>query len=161
MWYVLYTRPNAEIKIAETLKLIGIEVYCPTVIEVRQWTDRKKKVTVPLFRSYVFVRLREKDRHKVFEVPGIIKYLYWLGRPALVRDAEIEVIEKWLKGDKLEGLTVTGLSPGDRVTIASGAFKNEEAIVKEIGSRRMKLILLSLGCTVNAKMRDVIQPASL
>ena len=160
MWYVLYTKPKAELKVAETLKQIQVEVYCPTITEVRQWTDRKKKVTVPLFRSYVFVRLKEMDRYKVFEVPGVVKYLYWLGRPALVRDAEIEIIEKWLNGDELEEVSVSHLSPGDRVIISSGAFKDEEAVVQEVGTKRIKLILLSLGCTVSAMTREVLQPAN-
>ena len=159
MWYVLYTKPKAEIKVAKTLRQIEIDVYCPTITEIHQWTDRKKKVQVPFFRSYVFVRLREKDRSKVFGVSGVIKYLYWLGKPALVRDVEIEMIQDWLKGDEVDEVAVTNLSPGDRLVINSGAFKNEKAIIKEIGPRRIKLILLSLGCTVNIRTRDVVQSA--
>lgn len=158
MWYVLYTKPKAEIKVADALEKMNVEVYCPTVSEIRQWTDRKKKVTIPLFRSYVFVRLREKDRHKVFEVSGVVRYLYWLGKPALVRDAEIETIQKWLNGDELEEVKVCHLAPGDRVNIKSGVFKDEEAIVKEVGTKRIKLILLSLGCTVYAKTRQILEP---
>ena len=159
MWYVLYTRPKSEIKVAESLQKVAVQVYCPTITEVRQWSDRKKKVTVPLFRSYVFVKLKEKERYKVFDVPGVVRYLYWLGKPAIVRDAEIEIIQQWLGGEELEEVSISHLSPGDKVIIGSGAFKDEEAIVKEVGTRRTKLILLGLGCTVNAKTRDVLRKA--
>jgi transcription antitermination factor NusG len=160
MWYVLYTKPKAEKRVADFLSNMNLEVFCPTVIEVRQWSDRKKKVKIPLFNSYVFINIKERERYKVFDVPGVVKYLFWLGKPAVVRDVEIETIRQWLEGDELEEVSVGDLSPGDKVIINSGAFKDQEAIVKEVGSRRMKLILLSLGCTVNAKIRDVVQKVS-
>ncbi len=156
MWYVLYTRPKAEKRVAETLEKINIEVYCPMITEVRQWSDRKKKVSSPLFRSYLFVRLREMDRHKVFEVPGVVRYLYWLGKPAIVRDVEIQTIKNWLHEDGVEELVVQQLSPGESVKITSGAFKNEQAIIQEVGSRRVRLILVKLGCIVNARVKDLV-----
>lgn len=160
MWYVLYTRPKAESRVAETLEKIDIEVYCPMMTEVRQWSDRKKKVTVPLFTSYVFIRLQEKDRHKVFEVPGVVKYLYWLGKPALVRDAEIDIIKDWLGNGAVEDVLLENVSPGDRVVIKSGAFKDQEAIIKKVGPTRIRLVLVDMGCTVTAKTRDVLHEIS-
>lgn len=156
MWYVIYTRPKAEKRVADTLEKINIEVYCPMTSEIRQWSDRKKKITAPLFRSYVFVRLKEKDRHKVFDVPGVVRYLYWLGKPALVRDVEIETIQDWLNEDKLEGVEVHHLTPGDKVRIPAGAFKDEEAIIQEVGSKRVRLVLVKLGCIVSARTKDLV-----
>ncbi|GHA48968.1 hypothetical protein GCM10007103_32280 [Salinimicrobium marinum] len=156
MWYVLYTRPKAEKRVAETLEKVQIEVYCPMTTEIRQWSDRKKKITVPLFRSYVFVRLKEKDRHKVFEVPGVVRYLYWLGKPAVVRDLEIEIIKNWISQETVEELVIHQLSEGERIRILSGAFKDEEAIIEKIGPKRVRLILIRLGCIVNARIKDLI-----
>jgi transcriptional antiterminator RfaH len=156
MWFVLYTKPRAEKKVADFLGNINLEVYCPMVTEVRQWSDRKKKLQVPLFTSYVFVNLKEKERHKVFDVPGVVRYLFWLGKPAVVKDKEIETISQWLRGESLEEISVEHISPGDKIIIGSGAFKDEQAIVQEVGPRRMKLILLSLGCTVNIQTRDIV-----
>jgi transcription antitermination factor NusG len=156
MWYVLYTRPQAEKRVADTLEKLQIEVFCPMTTEIRQWSDRKKKITVPLFRSYVFIRLKEKDRHKVFEVPGVVRYLYWLGKPAIVRDVEIETIQNWISEDKIEGFVVNQLSQGDRVHLSSGAFKNEEAIIEKMGAKRVRLILVKLGCIVNARLKDLV-----
>lgn len=159
MWYVLYTKPRAEKRVADFLSNINLEVFCPMVTEVRQWSDRKKKVKIPLFTSYVFINIKERERYKAFDVPGVVKYLYWLGKPAVVKDVEIQVIQQWLEGGMLEEVSVSHLSPGDKVKFSSGAFKNQEAIIQAVGPRRTKLILLSLGCTVNAKTRDVFQQA--
>lgn len=142
---------------AETLRKINVEVYCPMVTEVRQWSDRKKKLSVPLFRSYVFIRITEKERHKVFDVPGVVKYLYWLGKPALVRDTEIDTIRDWLRGGRVEDVVIENLSPGDRIIIKSGALKDQEAIIKKVGPKRIRLVLVDLGCAVTARTRDVLQ----
>lgn len=160
MWHVIYTKPKAESRVAETLRKINVEVYCPMVTEVRQWSDRKKKLSVPLFRSYVFIRITEKERHKVFDVPGVVRYLYWLGKPALVRDAEIDTIKDWLRGGGVEDVLIENLSPGDRIIIKSGALKDQEAIIKKVGSKRIRLVLVDLGCAVTAKTRDVLQEIS-
>ena len=157
MWHVIYTRPKAENKVAETLRKINFEVYCPMITEVRQWSDRKKKITVPLFRSYIFIRVLEKERHRVFDVPGVVRYLYWLGKPALVRDSEIETIKDWMSGGKVEDVMIENLLPGDRVVIKSGALKDREAIIKKVGPKRIRLLLVDLGCSVTAKTKDVLQ----
>lgn len=155
-WYVLYTKPRTELKVAQRLQEIDLEVFCPSITEVRQWSDRKKKVTSPLFKSYVFVNLKEQDRHLVFDVPGVVRYLFWLGKPAVVRDEEIETIRNWIEDDEVEDLEIDHLSPGDKLTINNGTFKEQPAIIKEIGNKRMKLLLPGLGCTVNARIKDVL-----
>ena len=66
-WYVLYTKSRNEKLVAERLKEIGIETYCPVLKKVKQWSDRKKVVEEPLFKSYVFVRLEEHNRKDVFK----------------------------------------------------------------------------------------------
>lgn len=155
-WYVLYTKPRGEQKVAAGLTKLGIENYCPTITEVKQWSDRKKKVTTPLFKSYVFVHLPNAQREKVFEVPGVVRYLFWLGKPAVVKEEEIQVIKKWLDSDKVEEVEVSHLSPGDQIIISSGEFKGQEAIVSKIGKRRLKLILKSMGFVVNVKISEAV-----
>lgn len=156
-WYVLYTKPRWEKKVAAELEHLGVEAYCPTIIEVKQWSDRKKKVVNPLFKSYVFVKLPEKSRDKVFEVLGVVRYLYWLGKPAIVKDSEIDTIKKWLENDEMEIVSTDHLSPGDHVTIAEGNFKGQEAIIQKIGKSRLRLILKSMGFVVNVKVSDVVE----
>jgi transcription antitermination factor NusG len=146
-WFVLYTQPRNEKKVAERLEKLGIKAYCPMTIQVRQWSDRKKKVEVPLLNSYVFVHLAEANRNLVFEVPGIVRYLFWLGEPAVVRDEEIKTLQNWLAHD-FSKIEVSSLKPGDTITIKEGAFKNQKAIIKTISKHKMQLVLTSLGLLV-------------
>ena len=146
-WFVLYTQPRNEKKVTERLEKLGITAYCPMTIQVRQWSDRKKKVEVPLLNSYVFVQLANANRNLVFEVPGIVRYLFWLGEPAIVRDEEIKTLQNWLAHDFAK-LEVSALKPGDTIILKEGAFKNQEALIKTISKNKMQLVLTSLGLLV-------------
>ena len=97
-WYVVCTKPNSEIKVANALKAIGINAYCPVLKYIKQYSDRKKKVEKPVLTSYVLVNISEKDRVKVFSIPGVLRYLFWLGKPAQVRNEEIEILQNELNG---------------------------------------------------------------
>ncbi|MBX9888351.1 MAG: UpxY family transcription antiterminator [Flavobacteriaceae bacterium] len=151
-WYVLYTKPKWEKKVAEQLSKNGIECYCPLVVQVRQWSDRKKKVEVPLFNSYIFVQLSEADRNVVFDSPGVVRYLFWLGKPAIVRDEEIKVIKKWLNNTVDTDISVSHYKVGDSVEIESGPFLSQKAIVQQVNSNNYILVLESLGCVLKMKI---------
>ena len=155
-WYVLYTKPRTEKKVAQRLEEMGVAVYCPLITEIKQWKDRKKKLKSPLFKSYVFIQLKEQERNLVFDVPGVVKYLFWLGKPASVKDEEIEVIRKWLNGENVDDAKVDCLNEGDNISIKSGVFKNQEAIIREVGKRKMRLILPKMGCTVEVLTKEVV-----
>ena len=92
-WFVLYTKPNFEIKVAEGINLLGINAYCPVYTKIKQYSDRKKKVQKPLLPSYVLVKLLDEDRPKVFDIRGAVRYLFWLGKPAEVREEEIQMLK--------------------------------------------------------------------
>jgi len=154
-WYVLYCRSRNEKKIAISLEKMGIEVYCPMVSEVRQWSDRKKKVDTPLFTCYIFVKLKEKEREQVFQVTGVVRYLFWLGKPAIVKEEEIQTIRNWVEDDNVLEMVVADFSPGDKMTIPNGVLKEKEVVIKDVGKNKMRLVLLGLGCTVTVKFRDV------
>ena len=102
-WYVLYTRPRWELKIYTALLERGIEAYCPTYSVVRQWSDRKKKIRQPYFNGYVFVRLQEADRDRVFSIPGVVRYVFWLGKAARVQESEIQLMKEYLDGESSGG----------------------------------------------------------
>ncbi|MCL9770704.1 UpxY family transcription antiterminator [Flavobacterium sp. HXWNR69] len=152
-WYVLYTKARNEKKVADRLTQLGVENYCPMVEEVKQWSDRKKKVSCPLFSSYVFVRLPEHERDVVFQVPGVVRYLFWLGKPAVVAAAEIADLQRRL----LEGyqkVTVAALERGSVITLDSGYFKGQEAVVDEVRGRRVRVCLTGLGLYVVLERSD-------
>ena len=152
-WYVVYTKPKWEKKVAEQLTKIGIECYCPLIIQERQWSDRKKKVEVPLFNSYVFVRLAENDRNSVFQSSGVVRYLFWLSKPAIVRDEEINVIKKWLNTSDAIDLMVDTYKIGDAIEVESGPFTAQKAVVQEINKTHYVLYLESLGCVLKMKIK--------
>lgn len=152
-WYVVYTKPKWEKKVAEKLTQIGIECYCPIITQVKQWSDRKKKVEVPLFNSYVFVQLQEGDRNSVFQIAGVVRYLFWLGKPAIVRDEEIKSIKDSLKVSNIAEVSVSSIQVGDRIKLESGAFSNQSAIVQEVSNTHYILVLESLGCVLKIKYK--------
>ena len=143
-WYVLYTKSKQEKKVAESLKQLGIEAYCPMVTVMKQWTDRKKKVEVPLINSYVFVNIDERQRDDVFKVSGIVRYLFWLGKPAVVRDIEIEALQKSLEGI-VTSFEVLPFQKNGVISIPSGPFQGLEGIIKHVNKNTIQLVLVDLG----------------
>jgi len=155
-WYVICTKYKSEFKVAETLTNNGFEVYCPSIISERQWSDRKKRVKTPLFNSLVFINIAENSRDKIFDFINNSRYLFWINKPAVVRDSEIEILKKWMDNDQVDEARVSEISPGDKIIISNGNFKEQEAVVKEIGKQRIKLILPLLGFTVNIKINEIV-----
>lgn len=152
-WYVIYTKPKWEKKVAEQLAEAGIDCYCPLITQIRQWSDRKKKVEVPLFNSYVFVQLAESERNSVFQSVGVVRYLFWLGKPAIVRHEEIEVIKKWINTSDAADIMVDRYKIGDAIQLESGPFSAQKAIVQEVTNTHYVLVLESLGCVLKMKIK--------
>lgn len=96
-WFVVYTKPRNELKVLQRLSILGIEAYMPTKIEVRQWSDRKKKILVPLLPSMVLVSLQENEVHKVFDAPGVIRYMFEYGKRAIVSNEEVVAMQYYLE----------------------------------------------------------------
>jgi transcription antitermination factor NusG len=160
-WFVVYTKPRQEKKVANELKKIGIESYCPTKLVERQWSDRKKKIEVPLFTSYCFVNLEEKERNKVFQVAGVIRYLLWLKKPAIVRDEEINEIKRWLNDYDHNLIETRVFQNNDRLIIKSGMFIDNKAIVLKQNGNQLILQLENLGYNLSISQTDILmQPIS-
>jgi transcriptional antiterminator RfaH len=152
-WFAIYTKPKNEKKVVEGLEKIGVEVYCPMITQVKQWSDRKKKVEMPLINSYVFVNIADKNRNIVFNVPGVVRYLFWLGKPAVIQDQEIEVLKDGLKGI-LNNVEVQGIQPGDILTISKGPFQGKEGIVSQIEKNKIRLVLKELGVLITISKEE-------
>jgi transcription antitermination factor NusG len=149
-WFVVYTRPQQELKVASQLSAMGITNYCPTITLVKQYSDRKKKVTKPLLSSYVLVELEEKDRNKVFTCSGIVRYLFFLGKPAVVPASEINLMQDHLNGVYNDS-KVTTLSVGDSHTITKGPFSGVCGKVVETDNTKVKFELASLGMRITLR----------
>ncbi|MEP2238145.1 MAG: UpxY family transcription antiterminator [Maribacter sp.] len=154
-WFVLVVKTKREKQVAEILERHGFDIYCPLKKEIRQWSDRKKTIEIPIFDNYVFVRLKESERDTVFITSHIKKYMYWLGKPAIVRDVEIDVIKEWMTDDTICNVKSSQLQKGKLITIEKGAFKNKEATIQQVRKNELKLVLNGLGIVLLAKIRDV------
>ncbi|GIZ10066.1 hypothetical protein FUMI01_27920 [Flavobacterium sp. UMI-01] len=120
--------------------------------KVIQRSDRKIKKEVPLFSNYIFVQLLEKDRNKVFLSPGVLRYLFWLGAHAIVKDKEIETIKEWLSaGDTATEISVMQYQIGQKIKLHSGPFCEQTAVIKDITKTHYVLILESLGYVLKVK----------
>ena len=89
-WYALYTKPRWEKKVCHILEEAGVTVFLPLIQTIRQWSDRKKKVSVPLIPSYVFVKSEEKHLNSLLKHNGVVGILKYLKKPAVVQEYEIE-----------------------------------------------------------------------
>ena len=148
-------RDHKDKKVADHLQELGIAVYCPMITQIRQWSDRKKKVAVPLISSYLFVQLEEKQREAVFQVPGVVRYLFWLGKPAVVTEAEIETLKRYLKY-AIADVRIDKLQPGDKIDITDGYFKGKEGIVTEVNKNRLQLLLVELGMKITLLRQEEV-----
>ncbi|MBA3827690.1 MAG: UpxY family transcription antiterminator [Taibaiella sp.] len=152
-WYVLYTKPRNEKKVAKLLGEKCMEVYCPVQEVLKQWSDRKKKVIVPVFTSYLFVYLEdfETENVKVLRTAGVVRFLWWLKKPAIVRPEEIKLIKDFLS--KYKGIEVqTTITEGQHVTVTEGTLKENKGKVLRIKGAMATLHLYSLGWNLIAQI---------
>jgi transcription antitermination factor NusG len=131
LWRVFYTRARAEKKCEERIDDRRIDVLVPKKKEIRQWSDRKKEVTVPLFRNYLVARVDEKDRLRVLRTKGIVRCVHFDGEPARLR---AETVEQLQTAQQAPGrLSVTDLRPpvGETVTVTDGPLQGLTGEVRE------------------------------
>jgi transcription antitermination factor NusG len=151
-WYAVYTRPRWEKKVAEILTSKSINNYCPLNRVVRQWSDRKKVVYEPLFTSYVFVHVSEKQHADLRKVDGIISLVYWLGKPAVIKDAEIEVIREFLNEYSNVQLEKAAVNVNDIVKVTKGPLMDREGSIVAVKTNTVKVALPSLGYVLYAEL---------
>ena len=146
-WYALYTKPKWEKKVDSILIRKGIESWCPLQKVERQWSDRKKVVEMPLFKSYVFVRVTEAERLSVLMTDGVLNFVYYVGKPAIIRDEEIDLIKTYLaeKQAQLSVISVEGFEQDMQVEINYGVFMGNVGTVIRGGRKKVFVKLQSLG----------------
>ena len=162
-WYAVYTKPRWEKKVAENLAKNSFESYCPLNRVLRQWHDRKKFVSEPLFSSYVFVRTEEIRHSELSRVSGIVNLVYWLRKPAVIREEEIEAIKKFTDQYSNVQLEKTSVNLDDRVRVIKGPLITQEGNVIAVKSRTVKIALPSLGYIMVAEVEkqniEIITPS--
>lgn len=152
IWYVLYTKPKNEKKVYEKLTLQGFECYCPCQRTLKQWSDRKKWVEEPIFKSYIFVKkpTSQENRISILQSPGVVRFLYWLGKEAEVKQTEIEAIQKFL--GEFESVEVLSFETGSILKIKDGALKGMDGEVDYQTEKEVVLKIEKLGMSLVAKV---------
>jgi transcriptional antiterminator RfaH len=142
-WHVLYTMPKQERKVADELAKKRFEVFLPLYKTIRQWSDRKKLILAPLFPSYVFVNTSYIERMRVFEIPGVVRFLSTKGKLDSISREEIILIQNIL--DNNPEVHRHNLQRGDLVRVISGPFKGLKGEIENINGRcRLSLWIESL-----------------
>ncbi len=144
-WYAIYCRPRWEKKVDKLLSDKGIESYCPLNKIRRKWSDRIKLVEEPLFKSYIFVQADETEHTEVRRVPGVINFVYWNGKPAIVKDKEILAIKAFLNDHENVMVALLEVTVGQKVKITAGPLMDKEAEVLDVTRKTVKVAINSLG----------------
>jgi transcription antitermination factor NusG len=150
IWYVIYTKPRWEKKIASVLDARGIDNYCPLNRIQKQWSDRKKIIYEPLFKGYIFVKIDELRKWDIKQIEGIINYVYWLGKPAKVKEDEIITIRKFLSEFDNVEVTENIIGKSTKVQISQGVLMNYKGVVVEVLGNKARVQIDSMGIRLSA-----------
>lgn len=151
-WYAIYTRSRSEKKLYIELEKKGIEAYLPLKKELRVWSDRKKWVETPLFTSYVFVKVSEREYYNAINSCWAARYVCFESRAVPIPDSQIESLKLFLEDTKRNvELTQNSLQKGDHLEVTLGPLKGVRGELLQLrGQHRIVLRFISLGCCVHA-----------
>ena len=149
-WHVIYTKARAEKKVEERLNDFGIKAYCPVKQDIKQWSDRKKKILVPVLPSMVLVNIDDKQRNKVFDIPGVVRYMFWLGKHAIVKEQEVDSLKTLLTQNNIVSQDTIALKVGEKIDVPG--FENQSGIIKKISPNKIWVILKNLGYVIKLKV---------
>lgn len=153
-WYALCTRPRWEKRVAETLEKKKWESYVPLNKTSRHWSDRRKSNFEPLFQSVIFVHASEADFEKIRNVDGVINFIHWLNRPAIIRPEEIDTIRKFLTEYEHVSLEKASVNLNEKVRIINGPLMMWEGQIVQIRTNMVKIMLPSLGYSLVAEIQE-------
>ncbi len=123
----------------------GFECYCPLNKVRRKWSDRVKLVEEPLFKSYVFVKVEDADRTAIRMTPGVINFVYWEGKPAVIKEKEINIIRRFLNEYENVEVLPMEFKIHQRVKITTGPLMDREGEVLDLRKKAVKVAIDSLG----------------
>jgi len=149
-WFAVYTRPRWEKKVHKLLEEKGIESYCPLNKVHRKWSDRIKVVEEPLFKSYVFVKVNEEEKTPVRMTEGVVNFIYWLGKPANIKEKEIETIKRFLNDYHDVEVRPIDIEAGKKVMVQSGILMGKEGTVKKVLHKKVEVVIESIGFILSA-----------
>jgi len=127
-WLAVHTRHQHESLAARSLTYKGFEVFLPLYISVRQWSDRIRELSAPLFPGYVFLRGELKQQIGILTTPGVLGLVGFAGVPAIIPDAEIEAVRQAL-ARRVQVEPYPFLKCGDWVRVKDGPLEGLEGIL--------------------------------
>ena len=145
-WYAVYVRSRYEKKVHLEFERQGLTSFLPLLETVRKWSDRKKRVTEPLFRGYVFVQIDYRHEHvKVLDTDGVVRFIGIGRRPSVISPRDIDWLRRLVREPDAIHRTVVSIPPGENVRVLAGPFKDFEGVViKEGGNDRLVVFFESI-----------------
>lgn len=146
-WYAIYTKPRSEKKVYERFVEKGYHTYLPLLTSIKQWSDRKKKVSLPLISGFVFVNIENELLFDTLKVQGTVGVLRYLGKPAIIRDYEIENLKILMNDtEQLCHIENVAFELGEEVEVTAGTFKGLKGKSVHIqGKHRVVVEVQALG----------------
>ncbi len=154
-WNVLYTKTKNEKKVFDRLSNLGIDAYCPCQRTLKQWSDRKKWVEEPIFKSYIFVKTPKSEAQKlqILNTSGVVRFLYWLSKPAQVRQGEIDAIRSFL--GEHQSVESVSFDVGLKLNVKQGVLKGSEGVVLYQTKNEVVLRVEKLGMSLVARLPKI------
>lgn len=162
-WYAVYTSSRAEKKVKERLDQAGIENYLPLRTEVRMWSDRKKKVSLPLISGYIFVKVEEEQFISVLNVPGVVAFLKEKGKAVSIPDKQIEQL-RFFEDNAEEPVEISfeEIPVGSLVKVVRGKLIGFEGELVEISNKYKIVVRLEhLGCALATVSASCIEKVKI
>jgi transcriptional antiterminator RfaH len=157
VWYALYTKSRAEKKVLEQFNNMEISAYLPLKRELRQWSDRKKWVEVPIINSYIFIQILPVDYKRVFEAHGVVAYVSKNGKAVQIPDKEIETMRKAIDNKLSFSVEESTIKKGQTVMVTGGPLKGISGEVIEIrGQKKLQLRISHIGYSIILNMDENI-----
>lgn len=154
-WYAIYTKSRAEKKVVEALDELGIKSYLPLKTVERQWKDRRKKIETPIIASYVFVYIDlNAQRKDLYEIQGFVSFVSEKRAPKPIPEHEIEMMRKTVESSWVFEVDNNTLVKGQKVILRREPLKGMEGIVTDVSSKKVHLILPTVGITLVVSMEN-------
>lgn len=151
-WLAVYTKPRWEKKVYQLLTSKGFESYCPLHKVKKKWSDRFKIIEEPLFKSYVFVKVQEERRTEVRMVNGVVNFVYWLGKPAVIQEKEVQTIKRFLNEYQEVSAEPIQIAPRQRVQVTQGIFMDTKGEVLKVKGKKVEVRLECIGYKLVASL---------
>ncbi len=162
-WHAAYVKMHHEKRVRDRLTALGIENFLPVQAEMRQWSDRKKKVDRVLIPMMIFVRVNVKEQRTVVTQPSVLRFLVLRGEhlPTVIPDAQMDRFKFMIDNSGNNVYFSSGdLHPGQKVRVIKGALSGLEGELVEVnGKSNIAIRIAQLGCAtveMNASMVEKI-----